>query len=641
MTNHAVFQILSTTPQGVEAGSGWFSKEANELARQKFPETSRDAVYGITNAHVVHGSLALYSRHSVARKSDLPIQLVGICQEADLALVKISGDAKHYLERKLNEKAGISSIPMLELADSDDCMPAKYDHADPECRVLAVGYPLGCEFQSTTTGIVENWKRIQGHSESLFLAHTATIQPGNSGGALLLRGKVVGVNSLKATSQNVDNLNMSIPSNTVAAYIPHLLDERQTNLTQAVIQLANRLNAQGLEMTLLEAATKDASFLGDPATMETAYNEAMMGESAISQAMIPTKHRTLSAFVRRYARQPGFHSLWSRVSCMIHTGDHAALRTMAVGDTFKELLCKPCKVSRKCDDCERKKNDGQELMCGYAACDNMYTACQSAIPAKVVHSVTMGFEYKSMTRTTAQALGVAAAAETGGVIVTSALEYGPTAALQRYDVITAVKTSNDGLCHLDENGEHYKASWGLSLSLSDLVERAQLGTEVAFQVHRGQQNLVMKWNKEQSHKPSCRVLDASEQHLNSCVTLGGCSFKVLRMNDMMVPGMVNTRAANYAMDPHKRHLETIIVSDVSPASVAYHNYSLRPGMVLDEINRTSLKECESPWVAFCQMLVDSAKTGVALLATEKGGIDSIRVSPQEAASLTQYLQQII
>jgi len=64
-------------------------------------------------------------------------------------------------------------------------------------------------------------------------------------------------------------------------------------------------------------------------------------------------------------------------------------------------------------------------------------------------------------------------------------------------------------------------------------------------------------------------------------------------------------------------------------------------MVLDEINRTPLKECESPWVAFCQMLVDSAKTGVALLATEKGGIDSIRVSPQEAASLTQYLQQII
>lgn len=640
MTNHAVFQILSTTPQGVEAGSGWFSKEANELARQKFPETSRDAVYGITNAHVVHGSVALYSRHSVARKSDLPIQVVGICQEADLALVKISGDAKHYLEQKLKEKAGISSIPMLELANSDSCMPANYNQTDPNHAVLAVGYPLGCEFQSTTTGVVENWKRIPGHSESLFLAHTATIQPGNSGGALLLGGKVVGVNSLKASSQNVDNLNMSIPSNTVANYLPHLLNESQTDLTRAVIQLANRLNAQGLEMALLEAATKDASFLGDPASMETAYNEAMMGESVISQAMIPMKHRTLSAFVRRYAREPGFHSLWSRVSCMIHTGDHAALRTMAAGDTFKELLCKPCKVSRKCDDCERKKKDGEELMCGYTDCNNMYTACQSAIPAKVVHSVNMGFDYKPMTRTTAQALGVAAA-ETGGVIVTSALEYGPTAALQRYDVITAVKTSNDGLCRLDENGEHYKASWGLSLSLSDLVERAQLGTEVAFQVHRGQQNLVMKWNKVQQNKPSCRVLDASEQHLNSCVTIGGCSFKVLRMNDMMDPGMVNTRAAKYAMDPHKRHLETVIVSDVSPASVAYHNYSLRPGMVLDEINRTSLKECESPWVAFCQMLVDSAKTGVALLATEKGGIDSIRVSPQEAASLTQYLQQII
>lgn len=641
MTNHSVFQILSTTPQGVEAGSGWWCAEANALARLRYPETSRDAVYGITNAHVVLGSVALYSRHSVARKSDLPIQVVGICQESDLALVKISGDAKHYLERKLKEKAGISGIPMLEMINSDACMPANYDQSDPECATLAVGYPLGCEFQAQTRGYVENWKRIQGHSESLFLAHTSTIQPGNSGGALLLRGKVVGVNSLKATSQNVDNLNMAIPSNVVVSYLPQLLcGERQTDLSTKIIQFANRLNAQGLEMALLEAATKEASYFGDPATMETAYNEAMMGESTLSRAMIPIKHQTLSAFVRRYASKPGFHSLWSRVSCMIHTGNHAALRSMAVGDTFKELLCKSCKAFRKCGDCERKKRNGQQQSCGYTACGNMYTACQSAIPAKVVHSVNMGFEYKPMTSMTAKALGVAAA-ESGGGIVTSALEYGPTASLMRYDVVTAVKTSNDGLCALDENGEHYKTAWGLSLGLSDIVERANLGTEVAFQVHRGTKNMVLKWNKVQQNKPSCRALDASEQHLNSCITLGGCSFKVLRMNDMMDPRISNSPAARYAMDPHKRHLETIIVSEVSPASVAYHNYSLRPGMVLDEINRVSLKDHKSPWTLFCQTLVDSAKTGVALLATEKGGIDSIRVSPQEAASLTQYLQQII
>lgn len=637
MTNHAVFQILSTTPQGVEAGSGWFSAEANELARQKFPETSRDAIYGVTNAHVVHGSIALYARFSVARKSDLPIQVVGVCQEADLALVKICGDAKRYLEHKLMNKAGISEIPTLEMINSDACMPANYNQSDPECAVLAVGYPLGCEFQSTTTGVVENWKRIPGHSESLFLAHTATIQPGNSGGALLLQGKVVGVNSMKATSQNVDNLNMAIPSNVLVGYLPHLLDERHVDLSRAVIQLANRLNAQGLELALLDAATREASFLGEPATMETAYNEAM--ESA--RNMIPPAHRTLSDFVKRYAREPGFHSLWSAVSCMIHTGDQAGLRHMASGNAFEELLCKSCKTFVKCDICEHNKTLGDhEEQCGLLECKNMYAACQSAIPAKVVHSVTMGFEYKPMTAMTAKALGVTAADE-GGVIVTSALKYGPTAALERYDVITAVKTSNDGLCRLDENGEHYRASWGLSLGLSDLVERAPLGTEVSFQVHRGEQNLVLKWNKVQQNKPSCRVLDASEQHLNSCVTIGGCSFKVLRMNDMMNPSISSSTAAKYAMDPQKRHLETVIVSSVSPASVAYHNYSLRPGMVLDEINRTALKDCESPWVAFCQMLVDSAQSGVALIATENGGIDSIRVTPQDAASLTQYLQQII
>lgn len=628
MTLHSVYQILSSTSTGVEAGTGWFCKEANDYARQKYPEISRDAVYGVTNAHVVRGSQALYARFSVCRKSDLPLQLVGICQESDLAIVKLSGVAKQFLERKLKEKAGIDAIPTLQLMNSDACMPAQYDQADPNNAVLAYGYPLGCEYQAVTRGVVEGWKRIPGHSESLFIAHTATIQPGNSGGCLVLKGKVVGVNSLKATSQQVDNLNMSISSNVLLSYLPHLVDERQSQLSTAVVRLANRLNAQGLELSLLEASCKEASYIGDPATMETAYNDAMHGD--VTHDVVPDKHKSLSRFVKYYAARPGFHSLWSKVTYLIHTGNHAQLRNLAASNDFESLLCRHCKKSQKCRD----------VNCSHSTCQNMYAACQSAMPAKVVHSVSMGFEYKPVTAMTAAALGLKKAVP-GGVVVSKALKYGPTAALQRYDVITAVKTSNDGMCKLDENGEHFKQTWGLSLSLGDIVERAPLGTEVAFQVHRGDKDMVLRWEKTQQNKPSCRALDTSEQHLNSCITLAGCSFKVLRMNDMADPRIAQSEAAKYAMDPQKRHLEKIIVANVDPSSVAYHNWSLQPGMVLDEINRTALADCASPWVAFCQMLVDASKSGVALIATEGGGVDSLPVTKQDGALITQYIQQII
>ena len=628
--NHSVFQILSTTAQGVEAGTGWWSKEANAMARERFPSLSQDAVYGLTNAHVVAGSQALYSRHGVALKSDLPLSVVGVCVEADLALIKLSGDAKHFLEQKLQEKAGIHGIPTLEMVDSDVCMPANYDQSDPKCAVLAVGYPLGCEFQTTTKGVVEAWKRIQGHSESLFLAHTATIQPGNSGGCLLLGGKVVGINSLKATSLNVDNLNMSISSRTVQNYLPHLIDgEKQSELTSSVIRLAHHLKAQGLEMALLDACTKGKAYLGDPAKMEAAYNKTM-------SLAVPEKHRTLSGFVKHYGGRPGFHSLWSKVTQIIHSGSLSKLHTMASHDLFESKLCGYCQTSVKCADCDRKKKLGEAAAeCAYESCNNMYTSCQSATPAKVVHSVSMGFEYKPMTQLTARALNMTSQK---GVVVSSSLEYGPTSELQRYDVITAVKTNADGLCALDENGEVYKSDWGLSLSLSDLVERAALGTEVAFQVHRAGKNMVLRWSKVQQNKPACRALDASEQHLNSAITVGGCTFKVLRMNDLNDPRIASSPAAAHAMNPHKRHLERVIVADVSPASVAYHNYSLAPGQILEEINQEPLGDA-SPWASFCSKLASSAEQGVALIATECGGVDTVQITANEATAIQQYLHQ--
>lgn len=640
MSNHAVFQILATTPAGMEAGTGWFSADANALAKERYPDLARDAVYALTNAHVVLGSTALFSRHNVCRRHDLPLQVVGIAQDADLAVVKLSGDAKHFLEQKLRAKTGIAAIPSLRMIDSDHTMPARYNAASPEAVVCAVGYPLGSEFQSVTTGVIEGLKRIPGHSESLFLAGTYTIQPGNSGGPLLHKNGVVGINSMKATSENVDNLNMSIASNTVMSYLPHLLDETQLALSKKVVGLANHLNAQGVEVALLEAMMKEQAVIGEPANMEAAYNAAMDCDMSCCAANIPDSHKTLKGIIQRYANEPGFHKLFGALSYHIHTGNAQALRSMVAREDMSSMLCEHCvQVSAHCSSCGGEKKKKKMNQCVNTSCGNMYEICRSVAPAKVVHSPTLGFEYKPASALTAQALNAPAG---GGVVLSSVLGYGPTKDLQKYDVITAVKTASDGLMKLDENGEHFNATWGLSLGLSDLVERAPLGTEVAFQVHRNGESMVLKYTKNpltDSDRPAVRALDASEAHLNAAITVGGVTFKVLRMNDLMDPRLAASPAAQYAA-PLKRHLEKVIVADVSPASAAFHHYSLMPGMVMQDVNQEEIAAGKS-WVSFCEKLADAPlKGGVALLGTECGGVDTIRVSRQEADSLHQYLSQI-
>lgn len=641
MSNHAVFQILATTPAGMEAGTGWFSADANKYAKERYPDLARDAAYAFTNAHVVLGASTLFSRHGVCRRHDLPLQVVGIARDADLAVVKLSGEAKSFLESKLREKTGIRAIPSLSMIDSDLTMPAKYDAASPDAAVVAIGYPLGSEFQSVTTGVIEGLKRIPDHSESLFLAGTYTIQPGNSGGPLLYKNGVVGINSMKATGASTDNLNMSIASNTVKSYLPHLLDESQLALTKKVVQLANHLNAQGVEVALLEAMMKEDAVIGNPANMKMAYASAMNSEKICCGATIPDAHKTLRSVIMRYANEPGFHKLFSTVTNHIHTGNLVALRNLASAKNMSSLLCEHCvTTSARCNDCGGKKRT-RKTQCVNTACgtSNLYETCRSAAPAKVIHSPTLGFEYRPASSLTAKALN---APTSGGVVVSSVLKYGPTKDLQKYDVISAVKTASDGLMQLDENGEHYNASWGLSLGLSDLVERAPLGTEVAFQLHRGGESMVLKYTKNplsDADRPAVRALDASEAHLNAAVTVGGVTFKVLRMNDLMDPRLAASPAAQYAA-PTKRHLEKVIVADVSPASAAFHHYSLMPGMVMNEINKEAVAETGS-WISFCEKLADAPlHGGVALLGTECGGVDTIRVSQEEAASLHQYLSQI-
>ena len=99
--------------------------------------------------------------------------------------------------------------------------------------VMAIGNPLGLEFSnSVTEGIISGTERemnvrtSEGHSTITVMQTDAAINPGNSGGALVNQnGDLVGINSMKISSTEVEGIGFAIPSNEVDT----LIQELETN----------------------------------------------------------------------------------------------------------------------------------------------------------------------------------------------------------------------------------------------------------------------------------------------------------------------------------------------------------------------------------------------------------------------------
>ena len=435
---------------------------------------------------------------------------------------------------------------------------------------------------------------------------------------------------MKGSSANVDNLNMAIPSRRILSYLPHMLDERQGVLTRKLVQLANHLGTQGAEASLLNAIGQERAIVGDARSMATAYRLAMAcggdcgaAPSARGVQSDARQYPTLTAFVRGFGHKPGFHRLFAKVAHMLHSGEHGKLYKLASSPGGYN--------SKLCGHCQQRSVAGNE---------SMY--CVSAVPGKLVHSPTLGFDYKPASALSRKALDVPHLR--GGVIVSTVLPYGPLAdKLQPYDVVSAVRTV-EGEMQLDEQGEHYNKAWGLSLGLSDVIDRAPLSTPVELVVHRAGRPVRVQFTHAPltaDQRPAVRTLDASEAHLNAALAVAGVSFKILRMSDLADPSVAQSGAALYGR-PSQRHLEKVIVSAVDPASALFHDYSLGRGQVVQAVNRQALPDGArgGAWRDFLGKLVaaGNSDTGLAMLQTECGGVDTFPVTPQEAAQITQYLE---
>lgn len=147
--------------------------------------------YIVTNAHVVENiknlTVVLNDGTSVAGKVLLS------STEADIAIVKI-------------DKLGLKPIPF---AEKSTILSGK--------TAIAIGTPISLTMRNTVTkGIVSGCDVALSGSHYKLLQTDASINPGNSGGPLInAKGELIGINSSKFVSTDIDNIGFAIPVDTV------------------------------------------------------------------------------------------------------------------------------------------------------------------------------------------------------------------------------------------------------------------------------------------------------------------------------------------------------------------------------------------------------------------------------------------
>ncbi|WP_343838886.1 S1C family serine protease [Salinibacillus aidingensis] len=181
-----------------------------------------NAAYIVTNNHVVEGANEIeVTLHNDKTKT---AELVGRDALTDTAVLKISGEF---------------DIKPLSFGDSDSLQTGE--------QVIAIGNPLGLELSRTVTqGIVSAVDRSitvntsAGEWDLEVIQTDAAINPGNSGGALIdSNGKLVGINSLKISNQNVEGLGFAIPSNKVQSIVDELMKNGKVERPYLGVKLLN------------------------------------------------------------------------------------------------------------------------------------------------------------------------------------------------------------------------------------------------------------------------------------------------------------------------------------------------------------------------------------------------------------------
>ena len=168
-----------------------------------------------TNYHVVEGADTVSVTSIDGETYEATVN--GYDEDKDLAVVSVA--LSDISDDTLDE------IEVATIGSSDDLKVGE--------QVIAIGNALGYG-QSVTTGIVsaknrkldENGQADEDSDGTNLIQTDAAINPGNSGGALLnMKGEVVGINSAKLASTEVEGMGYAIAISDVSDVLENLMNE--------------------------------------------------------------------------------------------------------------------------------------------------------------------------------------------------------------------------------------------------------------------------------------------------------------------------------------------------------------------------------------------------------------------------------
>lgn len=176
----------------------------------------------VTNAHVVNGTDPSVSVIFCDEK-EYDAEVKGLDSKSDLAVVSVKMDEL--------SKNTLNSIKIASLGSSDDTKVGE--------MAIAIGNALGYG-QSVTVGYISAKERqidIEDSSHTMRLIQTdAAINPGNSGGALInTRGEIIGINSAKFSSTEVEGMGYAIPISDAVPIVTALMNNEEVEHKKAYL----------------------------------------------------------------------------------------------------------------------------------------------------------------------------------------------------------------------------------------------------------------------------------------------------------------------------------------------------------------------------------------------------------------------
>lgn len=222
--------IVAITNTGTVTYNSFFGKQSQQsqsCGSGIIVSEDDDYLYIATNNHVVADSDELTVQFD--DDSVVKAEIRGTDPDDDLAVVRV--------KKSDLGKDTYSNIKIASIGDSDGVAVGS--------PAIAIGNALGYG-QSVTTGIVSALNRTVTTQDSQtgetvtnnnLIQTDAAINPGNSGGALLNEnGEVIGINSVKYSSTEVEGIGYAIPMSVAKPIIESLIqDGKYTNENQAYL----------------------------------------------------------------------------------------------------------------------------------------------------------------------------------------------------------------------------------------------------------------------------------------------------------------------------------------------------------------------------------------------------------------------